>query len=48
MAVGPGTIPGEGAEQEYGDLHVAVVGANEVMRASLERQVFLTDAVHGV
>ena len=37
MPMGPGTFPGEGAEQEYGDLHVAVIGADKVMGASLER-----------
>jgi hypothetical protein len=25
------TTPGEGAEEEYGDIHVAIIGANELV-----------------
>jgi hypothetical protein len=46
MAMGPGTTPGEGAEQEYGDIHAPMVGPNEVVRAALKGQVLLTNAVH--
>ena len=46
MAMRSGTPPGEGAEQEHRDVHVAVVGADKVMRAALEWQVLLTDTVH--
>ena len=46
MAMGSGTPPGEGAEQEHRDVHVAVVGSDKVMRAALEWQVLLTDTVH--
>ena len=45
MAMGSGTPPGEGAEQEHGDIH-AVIGSDKVMRAALEGQVLLTDPVH--
>jgi hypothetical protein len=40
------TTPGESAEQEHGDAHIAVVGPDEVVRAALEWQVLLTNAVH--
>ena len=46
MAMGSGTPPGEGAEQEHGDIHVPVIGSHEVMRAALEWQALLTDPVH--
>jgi len=46
MAMRPGTMPGQGAEEEGGDIDVAVLGANEVVRAALKRQVLLTDTVH--
>jgi hypothetical protein len=37
---------GEGGEEKDGDIHVSVVGPNEVVRAALKWQVLLTDAVH--
>jgi hypothetical protein len=46
MAVGPGTAPGEGAEEEHGDIHVTVISPNELMRAALRWQILLTDAIH--
>jgi hypothetical protein len=46
MTMGPGTTPGEGAEEENGDIDVAVLGSNEVVRAALKWQVLLTDTVH--
>ena len=46
MTMGPGTTPGERAEEEGGDVDVAVLGPDEVMRAALERQVLLGDTVH--
>jgi hypothetical protein len=46
MAMGAGTTPGEGAEQKYGDVHIAVVGPDEVVRAALKWQVLLANAVH--
>jgi hypothetical protein len=46
MTMGPGTTPGERAEEEYGDIHTAVIGANEVVRAALKWQILLTHTVH--
>jgi hypothetical protein len=46
MTMGSWTTPGEGAEEEHGDVHIAVVGPDEVVRAALKRQVLLTNAVH--
>jgi hypothetical protein len=46
MAMGPGTVPREGAEEEHGDIHVAVIGPDKAMRAALKWQVLLTDTVH--
>jgi hypothetical protein len=46
MPVGSRTTPGEGAEEEYGDVHVAVLGPDELVRATLKGQVVLTNAVH--
>jgi hypothetical protein len=46
MAMGSRAPPREGAEEEYGDTHVAVVGPDELVRAALKRQVLLTDSVH--
>ena len=48
MTMGPGTTPREGAEEEHGDIRVAVVGPDKVVRATLKGQVFLTDTVHPV
>jgi hypothetical protein len=31
MTMGPGTAPGEGAEKEHGDIHVAVIGPDKVV-----------------
>jgi hypothetical protein len=46
MTMGPGTTPREGTEEEHGDIHVAVIGPDELVRAAHKRQVLLTDAVH--
>jgi hypothetical protein len=46
MTMGPGTTSGEGTEEENGDIDVAVLGSNEVMRAALKWQVLLTDTIH--
>jgi hypothetical protein len=46
MAMRPGTTTGKGAEEKDGDIHVAVVGADETMRAALKRKILLTNAVH--
>lgn len=44
--MGPRTTPREGAEEEYGDIHVAVISPNEVVRATLKGQIVLTNPVH--
>jgi hypothetical protein len=46
MSVGPGTASGKGAEEEHGDVHVAVIGPDELVRAAPKWQVLLADAVH--
>jgi hypothetical protein len=46
MTMGSRTTPGESAEEEHGDIHVAVIGPDEVVRAALKGQVLLTNAVH--
>jgi hypothetical protein len=46
MAMGPGATPGQRSEEEYRDVYVAVIGPDELMRAALEGQVLLTNAVH--
>jgi hypothetical protein len=46
MTMGPWTTPREGAEEEDGDVHVAVVGPDELVRATLKGQVLLANAVH--
>jgi hypothetical protein len=46
MTMGPGTTPGKGTEEEHGDIHVAVIRPDELMRAPLKGQVLLTYAVH--
>src|SRR5262245_31599336 len=40
------TAAGKRAEQEHRHVHVAVIGADELMRASLKRQVLLANSVH--
>ena len=39
VTMGPGTAPWERAEEEHRDLHVAVIGPDEVVRAALKWQV---------
>jgi hypothetical protein len=39
---------GEGAEEEHRDIHVTVVGSNELMRAALKGQVLLPNAEHAI
>jgi hypothetical protein len=46
MTVRPGAPPGESPEEEHRDIHVAVIGPDEVVRAALKREVLLADAVH--
>jgi hypothetical protein len=46
MTMRPRTTPGESAEEEHGDVHIAIVGPDEVVRAAMKWQVLLTNAVH--
>jgi hypothetical protein len=46
MPMGPRSTTWWGSEEERGDTHVAVVGADEVVGEAFEWQVFLTDAIH--
>jgi hypothetical protein len=46
MAMGTWAPSWKGAEQEDGDVDIAVLGANELMRAAHERQVLLMNAIH--
>jgi hypothetical protein len=46
MTMRSGTTPGEGAEEKHRDVDVAVIGADELVRASLKWQVLLADSVH--
>jgi hypothetical protein len=46
MTMGSRTTPRESAEQEHRDIHVAIIGPDEVVRAALKGQVLLTNAVH--
>ncbi len=45
MTMGPRTTARERAEEEHGDIDVAVIGPDKVVRAALKWQVLLTDAV---
>ena len=47
MTMGSRATPGLCAEKKDRDVHVAVVGADELVRAADEGQVFLANAVHG-
>jgi hypothetical protein len=46
MTMRPGTAAGKRAEEKGGDVDVAVIGSDEVVRAALKREVLLTHAVH--
>jgi hypothetical protein len=46
MTVRPRPPARLGVEQEHGDIYVALVGADELMRAAHEWQILLTDMVH--
>jgi hypothetical protein len=46
MPMGPRPAAREGAEEEHGHVHVAVIGPDELVRAAHEGQVVLADAVH--
>jgi hypothetical protein len=40
------TTTGKGAQEEHGDVHIAVVGPDELIRAALEGQILLANAIH--
>jgi hypothetical protein len=46
MTMGSRTTTGKGAEEEHGDVHIPVVGPDELVRAAMKWQVLLTNAVH--
>jgi len=46
MAVRSGTAPGKGAKQEDGDVDIPVIDPDELVRAPLKGQVFLSHAIH--
>ena len=46
MAMGARAPPRQRAEEEGGDIDVAVLGSNELVRAALKWQVLLMDTVH--
>jgi hypothetical protein len=46
MTMRPWTTAGHCTEEEDRDIDVSVICADELVRAALEGQVFLTDAVH--
>jgi len=46
MPMRAGSLPGKSMKQKHGDVDVAVVGAHEMVRASAEREIFLTGSMH--
>src|SRR5688572_11302375 len=46
VAMRPRTASRGAVEEEHRNVHVAIPGADEVVRAATERQLFLTNAVH--
>jgi len=48
MAMRPWPTPRSSIEQKDGNVHAAVRGTHEVMRAATKGKFFLTNAVHGV
>ncbi|HEU5305286.1 MAG TPA: hypothetical protein VFU40_11625, partial [Gemmatimonadales bacterium] len=46
MPVRPWPSPVEGAEKVGGNIHVAVLGSHELVRAALKWEVLLTNTVH--
>lgn len=46
MAVRSGTVAGQRVKQKYGDVHVALIGADELVRAADEREVVLSNVMH--
>jgi hypothetical protein len=46
MAMPTGTAAGQGPEQEHRYVDVALVRTHKLMRAALEREILLTNAIH--
>jgi hypothetical protein len=46
MAVRPRTAARQRVQQKGRDFYLAMIGTNEVVRTSMKRQVFLTNAIH--
>jgi hypothetical protein len=46
MPVRARATAGVRSKEEYGDIHVAIVSSNELVRAPLEGQILLANAVH--
>jgi hypothetical protein len=46
MTMRAGTAAGEGSKEEDGDVHVAIVRPDEMVRAAPEGQIVLANAIH--
>jgi hypothetical protein len=46
VTVRAGPASRQGSKEEYGDIHVTVLGPHEPMRAALKGEIILTNAVH--
>jgi hypothetical protein len=46
VTMGSGSASRQSTQKKYGDVHVAVIGPDELVGAAPERQVFLADSVH--
>jgi hypothetical protein len=46
VTMGPRPTPGKGSEEKHRNIHVAVIGADKLVRAALKGQVLLPNAVH--
>jgi hypothetical protein len=44
--MGPWTAAGEGAQEKHRYVHVALISADELVRAALKRQIVMTNAMH--
>jgi hypothetical protein len=47
MPMGAGSPARQGVQEEHRHIHVAVIGADKLMRAADEREILLADAVQG-
>ena len=46
MPMRSGSLSGKSVIQKHGDADIALVGTNEMVRASAEREIFLTGSMH--